>query len=358
MKPEEQSLEATENPYRRYEMSRTHWLAITHILFEVILLLRKEDQISVADAIWQSVMNAHWRKGNCLESVSDFPEQLTVEKRKGMFRLDESPDGSFEHKWLVDRIMLQGGFWVGRLVRCSEDDEYSDTRFIEHTKNYATSVDDGAGRAAQDRRLEEQFVSPVQQHAELNAEVPRAVSASQADSAAITPRHPSPSTLADGSSVRDPRAPKTHSEYQFSSSFLIQVFNHMNITSDDNEDPFSDTMVPTASLADLCASAASMDGKNSQSSLQQQRAVFDIQGDTSGQVLVLTSFQKRLETLPRPPTRSMRVSWVVQPVGSLSRESEGEGLNRPDGEEMLKTSGMVRGMWKYMVLPLNRYRLV
>ena len=345
MKPEEQSLEATEKPYSRYEKSRTHWLAITHILFEVLLLLRKEDQISVADTIWHSVMNAHWRKGNWLESVSDFPEQLNIEKRKGMFRLDESPDGSFAQKWLVDRIMRQGGFWVGRLVRVSKNDEYSDTKFMEHVKNHA-------------KQLKEQF---IQQHTEPNTEISRATSTSQADSVAIPPAHQSPSTFASGSSVQDPRSPKTHFDSQNALYFLTQTLNHMNLKSDDTEDSLSSTMAPTASLADYCASFDLMDTKISQATLRQQRAIFDIQGSTSGQVLVLTSFQKRLEMLPRPLTRSMRVSWVVQPVGSLSGGSEEEGVKgfrRPDGEEVLKTSGMVRGMWKYMGQPLNRYRLV
>ena len=362
MKLEEQSLEATEKPYNLYEMSRTHWLAITHILFEVILLLRKDDQISVADAIWHSVMNAHWRKGNCIESVSDFPEQLTIEKRKGMFRLDISPNGSFEHKWLVDRIMLHGGFWVGRLVRLSKDDEYKDRVFTENTENHSTSVDDPVGSAAQDQRLEEKFDSPVQQHAELNMEIPRAASASQADDVAIIPGHLSPST-ADGSWVQEQRFLRTHSNYQLTLSMLIQLLNQISITSDDNEidfdhptNPFSATMVPTAALADFCASLYNAYSKNSQPSLQQQRAVFDINGDSSGQVLVLTPFQKRLETLPRPLTRSMSVSWVVQPLSSGSKGMQEFG--RFEEEEILKTSGMVRGMWKYMVQPLNRYKLV
>ena len=359
MKLQEQSLEATEKPSNLYEMSRTHWLAITHILFEVILLLRKDGQITVADAIWHSVMNADWRKGKCLESVSDFPEQLTVEKRKGMFRLDKSPNGSFEHKWLVDRIMLQGGFWVGRLVLLSKDDEYNDTRYIDFIKNYATSVDDRVGRAAQDQGLEEKFDSQVQQHAELNMEIPRTASASQADDVAIPPGHPSPSTSAGGSSVREQRLPKTHSDYQRTLSLMIQLLNHMNITSDDDEDPFSFSMATITALADYGAALDHDDGKNSQESLQQQRAVFDIQGDPSGQVLVLTSFQKRLETLPRPLTRSMRVSWVVQPVVSLSRGTKGMNFYEPpDEDEILKTSGMVRGMWKFMVQPRNRYKLV
>ena len=94
----EQSLEATEEPYRFHKVSRVHWLAVTQIIFEVIELLRAENQTSVADAIWHSVTNANWKKGRFLESVAEFPEQLTVEKRKDMFRLERSSDGSIEHK--------------------------------------------------------------------------------------------------------------------------------------------------------------------------------------------------------------------------------------------------------------------
>lgn len=381
MKLEEQSLEATGKPYKLYEMIRTHWLAITHILFEVILLLRKDDQISVADAIWYSVMNAHWRKGNCLESVSDFPEQLTVEKRKRMFRLDESPNGSFEHKWSVDRIMLQGGFWVGRLVRLCKEDEYSDGVLIGY-ENYIKSVDDRVGCAAQDQRLEEKSDPPFQQLAELNMETHRAALAAQVDKVAtiaehltafaaqvddvaIISGHLSPSNSADGSSVPKQRLPRTHSNYQRTLSMMIQMINHMSITTDDNEEEVDHatdflpaSMAMTAALADYGAMLNNADNRNSQPSLQQQRAVFDIQGDTSGQVLVLTPFQKRLETLPRPLTRSMSVSWVVRPVNPLSGGSDGLEFGRFGGEEILKTSGMVRGMWKYMVEPMNRYKLV
>ena len=317
MKVEEQSLEATGKPCSLYEMSRTHWLAITHILFEVLLLLRKDNQISVADAIWHSVMNAHWRKGNCPESVSDFPEQLTIEKREGMFKLDKSPDGSFEQKWLVDSIMDQGGFWVGRLVRISREDEYS--------------------------------------HGipQLNLETLRAASAAQADDVATIPEPPSLPASAQ-SFIR------TRSGYQLSLSMLIQLFNHVSITSDNDQEEAP--MFAPAALADYCASLALSDDRNtrnSELSLQQQRAVFDIKGDASGKVLVVTPFQKRLETLPRPLTRSMSVSWVVQPVVPPPGGSEGmEEHRRPYEWETLKTLGMVRGMWKYMVHTINSYRLV
>ena len=117
-KLEQRSLQAMD---AFHKTSRIQWLAITHILFEVKQLLREETQINVADAIWHSVANTNWRNGNCPESVTDFQEQLTVKKRRGMFRLEERSDGLFEQKWLIDRIMLQGGFWIGRLVRTSSE---------------------------------------------------------------------------------------------------------------------------------------------------------------------------------------------------------------------------------------------
>lgn len=114
---EERSLKASEEPHLLRKWSRVHWLAATQIVFEVIDLLRAKNEKSVADAIWHSVMDADWasdwRKGKFLETVDKFPEQLTVEKRRGMFLLELRSDGYFEQKWLIDRIMLQEGLWVG-----------------------------------------------------------------------------------------------------------------------------------------------------------------------------------------------------------------------------------------------------
>ena len=377
---EEQTLEVTEKPYIFQQVSRAHWLAVTHIFFEVIELLREKNQISVADAVWHSVTNADWRKGRFLESVAEFPEQLTVEKRKGMFRLEQSTDGSLEHKWLIDRIMLQGGLWIRRRVRLSTDHDFSDGTPSGYGESDAVSGEDQVGCATQDQRLEAKFRSPAREHTAPNVEAPRAVSAFQADEVARESGQPSPLASVDGSmvpatphsgikfsdSLRKPeKAPKTHSDYQSTLSMMMKMHDHEAITKDDGEGEVDDPTDPDKAfrflpenIGDFVPFINNMDGTNSQTSLRQQRAVFDIEGDSSGQVLVLTPFQKRLETLPRPETRSMSVSWLVQPVSNLagskdSRESEFFGK-----VETLKTSGMVRGMWKYMVQPEDRYNLV
>ena len=376
-KLEQRSLQATEKLHTFHKMSRVHWLAITHILFEVIRLLREENQINVADAIWHSVTNTDWRNGSCLESVTDFPEQLTVENRGGMFRLGKRSDGCFEHKWLVDRIMFQGGFWIGRLVRRSSDFTYIDWMSGPDGENDTLSGNDQIGRAPQDQRLEESSRSLAQDDAKLNMEMPRAVSASQAADFTRTPAQQPPLTSVDKSLVlttphsRSKQAKssdslresdnvsvtpvgKTHSQYQSALFMMTKLMDHVMLMKSDGEEEVNDPTfsISTEKLVEFAASLNNIDGRNSQSSLQQQRAVFDIKGDTSGQVLILTPFQKRLETLPRAETRSMSVSWVVHPLSHLNESQDERDV------ETLRTSAMVRGMWKFMVHPDNYYNLV
>ena len=377
MKLEQPSLQATEKPHIFHKTSRLHWLAITHTLYEVIRLLREENQISVADAIWHSVTDTNWRNESCLESVTNFPEQLTIEKRKGMFRLEKKSDGSFEQKWLVDRIMLQGGFWIGRLVRHSSDLSYSGGMSDTDHEEPTLSGSDQIGRASQDPRLEEKLSSPAQDDAKLNMGMSKAASTSPAADFAREPAQQSPLTSVDKSlvlatrqsrikeanssnslreseDVSEASAKKTYSQYQTTLSMMTKFIDQemlMEINRPkEAEDPrFT---LSTESLVEFAVAMSNMDGRNSESSLQQQRAVFDIEGDTTGQVLILTPFQKRLETLPRPETRSTSVSWVVHPLPHVNVSQDGRDV------ETLGSSGMVRGMWKFMVSPENKYNLV
>lgn len=314
----EQSLQAMGPSYIFKEGTGAHELASTQIIFEVIELLQKESQIEIADAIWQSVSNMNWRKMRCPESVSDFPEQLTVEKRKDMFLLEPSQDGFFQQKWLIDRIMIQGGFWVGRLVRRSTDFEYSDGVSTKDNEDVTESVNDQVDCA------------------------PR-----KSDS---VPKHDYFRSVSD---------------YQFWLSLMTKEFENAEMNLDDHEsmvdDPYGcNVSIGTvmAMVAEASVMACDPDGRGSPAYLRQQRALFDIEGDTSGHGLVLTPFQKRLETIPRPKSRGMSVSWVVQPIPHVDGS---EDKRKPDFfriQETFKTLGMVRGMWKWLVQPMNRYNLV
>lgn len=98
---------------------RAIYLAKTQILFDVLLHLRRDGEVEVADAIWQSTMNAGWAKSlgehihsrgtnAMIESVNDFPAHLRLECRKGMFDLND------HQTWLIDQIVQHGGLWAAR----------------------------------------------------------------------------------------------------------------------------------------------------------------------------------------------------------------------------------------------------
>ena len=269
--------------------------------------------------------------------------------------------------------MLQGGFWIGRLVRHSSDFTYSDGMPATDGENDTLFGNDQIGRAPQDQSLEESSHSPAQDNAKLNMEMPRAASASHAADFARTSAQQSHLTSVDESlvpalshsrikqakssdslreldNVSKTAFEKNYSRYQIALSLFKILMDRVILMENEIQEEASN--ITTEGMVDFAAAISNMYGRNSQSSLQQQRAVFDITGDTSGQVLILTPFQKRLETLPRPETRSTSVSWVVHPL-SHSKESQNER-----DTETLRSSGMVRGMWKFMVHPDNYYNLV
>ena len=192
-------------------------------------------------------MNSDWRRGDCLDTVADFPKQLTVEKRKVTFRFDQSWDGSFQYKCLLDGIMLQGGFWVGRLVQLSTDHDYSDRISNKDGESDTVSRDDQVDSAAQDQQPEDEFRSPAQEHA---------ASAFQADDIARDSGQRFPLASVDRSSVAEtplywnegtkpgtkPIFPRrisdngfkeflgTHSGYQFLTSTMTRMIDNRVVT--------------------------------------------------------------------------------------------------------------------------------
>lgn len=242
------------------------------------------------------------------------------------------------------------------------------------------SGEDQIGCDRQNQRLEDKLPSPAQEHAAPKLEQPGAASCFQAAddvtrdsgqllSPAATP-HPHNKRIDSSDFLHksiEAAKVKTISEYQCVISMLRKKIDHASmLMSDYWEGEFDGPDNPDGALwwspeniTDYLALKYDIDGRNSQASLRQQRAIFDIAGDNSGQVLVLTPFQKRLETLPRPEARSMSASWVVHSVPDVARSEDSGGLSLFETIlGTLKTSGMVRGMWKNMVAPEAVYKVV
>jgi hypothetical protein len=99
---------------------------------------------------------------------------------------------------------------------------------------------------------------------------------------------------------------------------------------------------------------------NREEELSQRRAIFDVEGNVEGKCLVLTPFQMMLESVPRAEQRAMSVSWVLeqsaQSLGKEDTEQDGKASSR--GEKSFYVRDMVRGMWRYSLLPSGWYNLI
>ena len=292
------------------ESTREQWLIITHIFFDILIELQASRQIEIADAIWQSILNNHWRptgKGlpdDMIESVLGFPEGLGVEECQNMFDLGRGRDGVFYHYWFIDRVMDQGGLWLGRPVQTSGN-EY----------NMPTTRCSGAKEKAEDERSSIDAESRTQSHLDqqLVASLIRlAIENIQ-------------------SRENDANANKGDEVNGGFSGITPEAFAH---------------------FAELCARPETSDEPSGH-----QRAIFDIDGDASGQELVLTPFNQHCETIPRSETRSMSISWVVEPIFQQN-DTENEEAHGRKISETLKSKRMVRGMWKFMRSPMTIYNLV
>jgi hypothetical protein len=90
------------------------------------------------------------------------------------------------------------------------------------------------------------------------------------------------------------------------------------------------------------------DGDKVNSTLKSRRAFFDVDEPC----LVLTPFNTNLEALPRPETRSMSLSWVVQHPTSPVPEISESGLPILEQFKFIKA---VRGMWAVGYYAGTRY---
>jgi hypothetical protein len=292
------------------ESTREQWLAMTHIFFDILIEIQASRQIEIADAIWQSILNSHWRptgKGlsdDMIESVLDFPEGLGVEECQNMFDLGRGRDGVFYHYWFINRVMDQGGLWLGRLVQTSGN-EY----------NMPTTRCSEAKEKVEDERSSIDAESRTQSHLDQQL---------------------------------------VASLIRLAVENIQSRENDANINKGDEVNGGFSGITPEAfaHFAELCSRSETSDEPSGH-----QRAIFDIDGDASGQELVLTPFNQHCETIPRSETRSMSVSWVVGPVFQQN-DAENEEAHGRKISETLKSKRMVRGMWKFMRSPTTIYNLV
>ena len=106
----------------------------------LLYMLRKRDEIEVADAIWQSIRADNWdvsvstaenRARGCFNSVADFPPMnedgnipINIAIVEDMFQLDWDRDGGLRQCWILDTLFRNGYLSVGKFVRISSHEEF------------------------------------------------------------------------------------------------------------------------------------------------------------------------------------------------------------------------------------------
>lgn len=298
--------------------SDTVMLATTHLLFEIIQDLISREEIEVADAILNSTSNPRWQTEKNLdqgiETVRDFPAGLSIENRGDMFTLDRSHDGRLYQCWIIDRVMRKGGFWVGTIV-----DETAST--------------------------------DLQKTPGINDEEPLAIDTE--------------TSVENDNKIKPKFTARGHQSSLLSRVLLSKMISHFNNTKDESEEK-DGVEVDSFMLeqGDLLASLAFVLGADRGATSKQKserRAVFDVDGDTTGSCLIFQPYHMMLESIPRPALRSMSVSWRVERLkdGKSGSTEHDAGLNTKNRQESLTTIGPVKGMWRYNGSVIgSRYLLV
>ncbi|KAI1427001.1 heterokaryon incompatibility protein-domain-containing protein [Xylaria sp. FL1777] len=299
-------------------------LANTHILFEIIQYLVALDEKAVANSILNSTSSWSWSgRNDMIESVDQFPSGLRIENRKGMFLLDYGPDGWPYQCWIIDRVMNNGGFWVGRLVKqvlekptagLNDAADIGAEMTLDQINNTATMVQ---GTETQDT---------------------------------------SPALTIDGE-VLHRRSHFQTMRSRYMAKLLFESVPAEKLEQsplDEDTKTQQDIRLNSKNIAYFLLSTSMI--HQSADYISHREAVFDIDGTPEGQNMVLTPLQLFLESIPRPAMRSMAISWIVEPVQSDLKGHSGDP-SAANEDEVFTIRDMARGMWEFSVLASGRYTI-
>ncbi|KAH6699997.1 hypothetical protein BKA61DRAFT_681989 [Leptodontidium sp. MPI-SDFR-AT-0119] len=344
-------------------------------LLRILYMLRKRNEIEVADAIWQSVRADNWdaslsitenRARGCFNSVAEFPpmndkDNIPIDRSIAvdMFQLDWDRDGGLRQCWIVDSLFRDGFLNVGKFVRISSHDE-----FEFHPEWFDESRVEMSGEAEVPN-----VASPmaslgldegiVQESGQLTTD--STIQPKEGQPAASDP----PETTEPGT-TKPPIKISDHADTQLFKQLMMssllslisdipaQSLSNSAYFTKSHESPLTSTktvqnLLGAAMLYDRMVTDWEADGIGKLKSL---RAIFDIRWDDGEEVKwVLTPYDQKSERLPHAEARAMSMSWVVEPTGDCPDENEGV-------REVLRTMETAKGMWRFMDLPFTQYLLV
>jgi hypothetical protein len=325
-------------PYDRRALKIETFALHCSILLNLILFLKANNELGLADTIWNSAQAASWPIDGPFKdaedvpaSVEDFPielpESLHVDK---LFEFEPDRHGGWLQSWIVNRIMTRGQLWYGNLIQTSSDLEWP----------APTPQESGLRTGEEDIN----DISSTLSKAQLHSEPGNPGKSSLLEQTYYEERPSNEEQLTE-----DERGKGIESQGRHSRQLVMSIITHrvLNTVVEEaghkaDRSTVDDPGAYVAFIHDVS------DGGKVKSTLKSRRAFFDV----DEACLVLTPFNTNLEVLPRPETRSMSISWVVQYPTSPVPEVTESGIPIL---EQFKFAKAVRGMWAVGYYAGTRY---
>jgi hypothetical protein len=325
-------------PYDRRALKIETFTLYCSILLKLILFLKANSELGLADAIWNSAQAASWPIDGPFKdaedvpgSVEDFPtelpESLHVDK---LFEFEPDRHGGWLQSWVVNRIMTRGKLWYGNLIQTSSDVEWPAPTPQES-----------------ELRTEEEGINNISStlsETQLRSEPGNPDKSSSLPQTNEEKRSSNMQQLTKGEETKEIESRGRHSKQLVMSIITHRVLN--TVVEEAGHKADRSTVDDPGAYVALIHDVS--DGDKVNSTLKSRRAFFEVDEPC----LVLTPFNTNLEVLPRPETRSMSISWVVRHPTSPVPEISESGLPILEQFKFVK---VVKGMWAVGYYAGTRY---
>jgi hypothetical protein len=324
-------------PYDRRALKIETFALHCNILLNLILFLKANNELGLADAIWNSAQAASWPIDGPFKdaedvpaSVEDFPtelpESLRVDK---LFEFEPDRHGGWLQSWVVNRIMTRGKLWYGNLIQTSSDVEWPSPT----SRESGLKTEEGDINEISSTLAETQLCSEP-------GNPGRSPSPEQTNYEETSNRQ----QLTEATEKKEIESRGRHSKQLVMSIITHRVLN--TVVEEAGHKADRSTVDDPGAYVALIHDVS--DGDKVNSTLKSRRAFFEVDEPC----LVLTPFNTNLEVLPRPETRSMSISWVVRHPTSPVPEISESGLPILEQFKFVK---VVKGMWAVGYYAGTRY---
>lgn len=369
------------------------------VIMSTLLHLYENNEVELAHSIWQSL------RADAVSRDEDLPDQVgewiktdsrVREDPGSLLQLDPNRDGSFNQIWLFERIMTDGFVWVGQYQCLNMPSVESHRRKVQKGKqhspgNNSTStqghepVQSRSGRSI----LADILHNCLQTRFDVLDHNGELVDLFRRDGTS----EPHPEPKGDQHRTKDETgrlqlrsrshhspAPQSILQQQQTKSLLQIALIQQFMKRGDSHRLGNG---PASAVANIIAYCITRGTGIWSPEVERHRASQVACFDVDEPCLVFTPYDTAREMLPHPTTRSMKICWVARSlsadrdIGAAVIMSDGEAASRAHGNalsegsecikskeqeagdivqgEEYKVVKMVKGMWRIMEIPKQKY---